>query len=478
MNGVSIVWFRNDLRLHANPALAAACQRNTPILCIYLNGLEADTRRPAGAASKWWLDKSLRSLNSDLEERGGSLRLSNLNGRSPIEVFKDLCDEFQVEAVFWNRRYAPEQRKTDEDIKTYLKDEGIEAKSFNGSLLAEPWTVTTKDGSPYKVFTPFWKSLSSCYERTHPEGVPDGRFLDKPDEDIEDWGLHPRNPDWSVGFDDHWTPGETGAHVRLTEFLDDDLAGYANKRDRPDLNTTSRLSPHLAFGELSPQQIWSATLSRIEANTSCESDGWSFLREIGWRDFSYSLLYQAEDLAQVNWNDRFDDFPWVDDTKKLEAWQKGETGYPIVDAGMRQLWQTGWMHNRVRMIVGSFLVKHLLIHWREGEDWFWDTLVDADVANNPASWQWVAGSGADAAPYFRIFNPMTQGEKFDPEGDYVREWVPELKKLPNKHLHQPWEASKDELSRAGISLGDSYPKPIVDHKAARQAALDAYEQTK
>ena len=443
-----------------------------------MRDLDSDSKRKAGAASNWWLDKSLRSLDRDLKDLGGSLRLCSLNGRSPSDIFKDLLEEFDVVSVFWNRRYGPEQRKTDEVVKSFLKDEEIEAKSFNGLLLAEPWTVTTKDGGPYKVFTPFWKSLSSCYERSHPEGVPDGDFLDEPDEDIDDWGLHPTEPDWSTGFDDQWTPGEKGAQERLSEFLDEDLKGYSDNRDRPDRHSTSRLSPHLAFGELSPQQIWSATLSKIESDSACESDGWSFLREIGWRDFSYSLLYQAENLSQINWNDRFDDFPWVDDKKKLEAWQKGQTGYPIVDAGMRQLWQTGWMHNRVRMIVASFLVKHLLIHWHEGEAWFWDTLVDADVANNPASWQWVAGSGADAAPYFRIFNPMTQGEKFDPDGDYVREWVPEISKLPNKRLHQPWEASKEELKKADVSLGDTYPKPIVDHKTARQAALDAYEQTK
>lgn len=478
MREISIVWFRNDLRIDANPALNKALQSTHPVMCVYLyeNGL--DGVREPGGASKWWLNKSLKSLDEALKQEDGCLHLKRCNGKTPQQVFETLTEQYDVQGIYWNRRYAPEYRSIDQNVKDWAKASGIEAESFNGSLLCEPWEIQTNDGNPYKVFTPFWKSLSKTYERTHPEERPTGHFLNIAGEDRGDWALHPTCPDWSGGLEKTWTPGETGAKKRLKAFLDDTLEGYSDSRDRPNKVGTSMLSPHLAFGEISPQQIWSATKHKMDQNSALESDGWAFLREIGWRDFSYTLLYQAENLIKKNWNSRFDAFEWVDDDAGLDAWRKGQTGYPIVDAGMRQLWETGWMHNRVRMIVGSFLVKHLRIHWQKGETWFWDTLVDADTANNPASWQWIAGSGADAAPYFRIFNPMTQGEKFDPDGNYVRKWVPELKKLPQKYLNQPWEASGPTLRDAGIELGKHYPKPIVEHKRAREKALEAYENTK
>ncbi len=478
MPKTSIVLLRNDLRLDDNPALQAAAETGQPVQCVYLyeNGLEG-IREP-GAASKWWLDKSLRKLDDALSDRGGRLFLKKCDGVRPAELVRELVDTFDADSVFWNRRYGPRQRELDQELKTALKDDDITAESFNGALLCEPWDVKTTSDGYYKVFTPFWKALREAFHLTEIKSAPDCDYRSETGDDIDDWAFHPTEPDWSDGIAEHWTPGTEGAKARLKAFLDDALKGYSDNRDRPDYQGTSGLSPHLSFGEISPRQIWAATQSRMSETSSLESDGWAFLREVGWRDFSYCLLYQAENLAEKNWNDRFDAFPWDDNQSALKAWQQGKTGYPMVDAGMRELWETGWMHNRVRMIVGSFLVKHLRIHWREGEDWFWDTLVDADVANNPASWQWIAGSGADAAPYFRIFNPMTQGEKFDPKGDYVRKWCPELKKLSDKKLHQPWTASKAELSDAGITLGKTYPKPIVEHKAAREAALDAYDKTK
>ena len=391
----------------------------------------------------------------------------------------ELCQSNDVKNVFWNRRYSSAEVEVDKGVKALLKSNSIEVETFNGNLLKEPWEVVTQSGSPYKVFTPFWNALKSDFSPSHPGECSVLNFVSETKgEELVDWQLHPSKPDWSGGLEDAWIPGEEGAKQALDQFLESGLEGYKDKRNRPDLPKTSRLSPHLASGEISPHYIWSRTVEFIQNHSELESDGWAFLREVGWRDFSYSLLFQSEDLASANWNDKFDAFPWSDENKVLEDWQKGQTGYPIVDAGLRELWTTGWMHNRVRMIVASFLIKHLLIDWRVGEDWFWDTLVDADTANNPASWQWVAGSGADAAPYFRIFNPITQGEKFDPEAEYIKKWVPELKKLPKKYIFQPWTTPKDIQSGCGVRIGSDYPKPIVDHPKARQRALDAFESLK
>ena len=466
------------MRLNDNPAIQAAHDSGNPVICLFILEDGYDEFRPLGGARKWWLDKSLKSLADDLKSKGGQLVLRRCERKKSLTVLEEVVSEADISAVFWNRRYAPQEIEKDKEIKTALTEGGISVQSFNGSLLCEPWTLKTGKGDPYKVFTPFWKALKPDYKRTHPKGCPDLKFGPKLASDkLTDWALHPTRPDWSGGISDFWSPGEKGAKDRLSDFLDNTLKGYQDDRDRPDKAGTSLLSPHLSFGEISPQAIWDITVSRMDENSDLEKDGWAFLREIAWRDFSYSLLYQSECLHTSNWNDRFNSFPWASNEPRLIAWQKGLTGYPMVDAGMRQLWHTGWMHNRVRMIVGSFLVKHLLIDWREGEDWFWDTLVDADTANNPASWQWVAGSGADAAPYFRIFNPMTQGEKFDPDGAYVRKWVPELKKLPTKYIHEPWSAPDDVLSQCGISLGRDYPNPVVDHKHARERALEAYGST-
>lgn len=479
VSSCSLVWFRDDLRLRANPALDAAAKSGQAVICLYILEDGSDAFRQPGGAKKWWLDKSLSSLDQSLQELGGKLVLKRCSDRTTEETLLKFAKDNQCSEVYWNRRYAPHEVEKDKAIKSALQAEGRSVHSFNGSLLREPWETRTGSSDCYRVFTPFWNAMRPDYVRSHPTGVPKLTFGVTEDSDtIDDWALHPTTPDWSAGLAETWQPGEVGAYERLKDFLENALKGYKANRDRPDLNATSRLSSHLAFGEISPQDIWSIVLNHMDSNPGVDSDGWAFLRELAWRDFSYSLLFQSDALHSVNWNPRFNAFPWNRNDAFLLAWQKGQTGYPIVDAGMRQLWHTGWMHNRVRMVVGSFLVKHLLQDWREGETWFWDTLVDADWANNPASWQWIAGSGADAAPYFRIFNPMTQGEKFDPNGDYVRRWVPEIAKLPTKYLFEPWSAPKEVQKATNVLIGHTYPKPIVEHKKAREAALQAYESTK
>jgi deoxyribodipyrimidine photo-lyase len=416
-------------------------------------------------------------LAHDIEQLGGQLTVRAGDGSACLD---EVIEETGADTVFWNRRYGKPEREIDTAIKQRLKDRGVEVQSFNARLLVEPWLIKTGSGGFYKVFTPYWKALRACYEA--PASLPRPKSLKGPHPetlDIDALDLHPSKPDWSKGFDPVWSPGEAGAQGRLEAFLDGPVDAYPEERDLPGKeNGTSGLSPHLRFGEIGPAQIWRATLAGMEAGRISERGGWKFLSEIAWREFSYVLLYYRPELADENYNSDFDHMPWRKDDDALQAWQNGQTGYPIVDAGMRQLWQTGWMHNRVRMIVASFLTKHLLLHWQNGEDWFWDTLVDADPASNPASWQWTAGSGADAAPYFRVFNPITQGQKFDADGAYVRRWCPELEKLPNKFLHEPWSADKETLSKAGVLLGQDYPDPVVAHKAGRERALEAYDTLK
>jgi deoxyribodipyrimidine photo-lyase len=471
------MWFRRDLRLSDNPALAAAINAaGSRVICVYIRETN-DSLREIGGASKWWLDKSLRSLTSQIEKLGGRLILRSGDAETQLA---DILTETGAAAVFWNRRYDLAGREIDAGIKSSLKAKSIKTESFNGSLLTEPWPQTTGSGGYYKVYSPYWRAVQASYQSPLPAAQPSA--LDDPgigSDSLDDWDLHPSRPDWSTGFDRIWRPGESNAHNLLEDFLSGPVDAYGEDRNRPDVEDgTSSLSPHLAFGEISPAQIWRATMSRIEAREIDEKNGRKFLSEVAWRDFSYVLLFHNPDLGTENYKADFDLMPWQDDGAQLKAWQTGQTGYPIVDAGLRQLWHTGWMHNRVRMIVASFLTKHLLIHWRRGEEWFWDTLVDADPASNSASWQWTAGSGADAAPYFRIFNPITQGEKFDETGDYVRKWCPELSRLPRKYLYQPWEAGPLILREAGITLGETYPHPIVDHKTGRERALTAYQTLK
>ncbi|MAA83247.1 MULTISPECIES: cryptochrome/photolyase family protein [unclassified Hyphomonas] len=472
----AIVWFREDLRLSDNPALHAAVSSGRPLVLLYILDEQTKGLRPLGGASKWWLDKSLRALAADIKQAGAQLTLRS--GQS-ADVLDTVIEETGAETIFWNRRYDQPERDLDAAIKEDLTQRGLDVSSHNARLLNEPWQVETNAGGYYKVFTPYWRAARNNFVARDTYGR--HKTLSGPkheSESLDDWGLHPSSPDWSTGFDD-WTPGEDGAIARLTDFLDGPINGYKEDRNRPDLDmSTSGLSPHLRFGEIGPLQIWRAVHAGMEAGTIPEKDGHTFLSEIGWREFSHTLLFYNPALASENYNDSFEFMPWRKDKNAFDAWTKGQTGYPMVDAGMRQLWQTGWMHNRVRMIVASFLTKHLLLPWQDGEAWFWDTLVDADPANNAASWQWTAGSGADAAPYFRVFNPISQGSKFDETGAYVRRFCPELKDLPDKYLHAPWEASEEILNKAGIQLGKTYPKPIVDHSGARQRALDAYDTLK
>jgi deoxyribodipyrimidine photo-lyase len=461
----TIVWFRQDLRLADNPALHAAVGHGA-VIPLYILDDDTPGAWKAGAASRWWLHQSLAALANDLAKRGSRLILRR--GRAS-KVLPAVVAESAAAAVHWNRQYEPWAIARDTALKEALKAKGVRVESTNATLLKEPWEVKTGAGGPFKVFTPFWRAASARVEVE--ELFPAPRKLAPPpswpaSDRLADWNLCPSKPNWAEGFEPLWTPGEAGAQRRLARFLDDGLARYAGGRDRPDQDNTSRLSPHLHFGEIGPRQIWRA-LQTAKRDASAERNAERFLAEIGWREFSYHLLYHVPTLPERNFRPDFDAFPWESDKRALKAWTKGLTGYPIVDAGMRELWATGTMHNRVRMIAASFLIKHLMIDWRKGAAWFWDTLVDADLANNSASWQWVAGSGADAAPYFRIFNPVLQGEKFDPDGTYVKRWVPELERCDARFIHRPWQAPGAKPS--------GYPAPIIDHGKARTRALAAFK---
>ena len=469
-----LLWLRNDLRFDDNPAMRAAAETGAPVVCLFILDDDTPGKMAMGAAQRWWLYHSLTAFREDLETRGGALVLRR---GDPRQIVPALAKEMGASHAFWNRRYMAWQMEIDKEIKETLTEDGREVKSFNGQLLYEPWEIETKTGGPYRVYTPYWKALQAKGEIC--AALPRIDKLEAPSElppsdDLENWDLLPSKPDWATGFGPVWSPGEKGARARLREWLKEDAPRYDDLRNRPDLDRTSRLSPHLHFGEISPVTIWHAVRHAMDAGNIPGKQGQSYLSEIAWREFSYHLLYYNPSMTTDPLNEKFSGFKWNTDDETLRAWQKGQTGYPIVDAGMRQLWQTGWMHNRVRMIVGSFLVKDLLLDWREGMAWFWDTLVDADPANNTASWQWIAGCGADAAPFFRVFNPTTQGEKFDPEGDYVRTYVPELKDLPAKYIHSPADAPDSVLKDAGVEIGQTYPAPIVEHKTRREEALARY----
>ncbi|MBC7589465.1 MAG: deoxyribodipyrimidine photo-lyase [Salinibacterium sp.] len=443
MSGPTVVWLRDDLRLADNPALVAAAERGTQVVLVYILDDESDEIRPIGAASRWWLNGSLESLAASTE---GALVLRRGAAETIIPA---LVAETGADAVYWNRRYGA-AREIDARLKSSLRADGLEAQSFQANLLFEPWTVKTGDGNPFKVFTPFWRAAREAAVRA-PLPAPSVEWATVASDPLESWQLLSTRLDWAAGLRESWHPGEDGAHELLESFAVERLASY-HRRNEPAVAATSRLSPHLSFGEISPFQIWERMHG--ELSSAAQKNVAKFLSEIGWREFNQNILFHSPELAEKNYRPAYDAFPWSTPTpRELEAWQQGRTGIPIVDAGMRELWHTGYMHNRVRMIVASLLIKNMLIDWRIGEKWFWDCLVDADEASNPGNWQWVAGSGADAAPYFRVFNPLLQAEKFDPDREYIRRWVPEF-------------GTPD------------YVEPIMDLAVTRRDALAAYAQVK
>jgi deoxyribodipyrimidine photo-lyase len=462
MTATSLVWFRQDLRLADNPALRTAQGRGR-IVPVFIWAPDEEGAWAPGAAARWWLDGSLRALEEELRAAGLTLVVE----RGPtLRTLLQLASAAGASAVFWNRRYEPEAIARDRVVKEALRTSGLEAQSFNSTLLIEPWDVRNAAGKPFRVFTPYWKQHLA--QLGDPEPQPTPRALEPGPRlsgiAIDALGLLPRIR-WYDALAVHWRPGERGAREQLARFIAAAFENYEHTRDRPDEVGTSRLSPHLHFGEIGPRQIWAAVAAAARtAGDALRSRSGRFLTEIGWREFAHHLLFYFPHSAAEPLRPEFARFPWAPDTQALAAWERGRTGIPMVDAGMRELWATGWMHNRVRMIVASFLTKNLLQPWQEGARWFWDTLVDADLASNTLGWQWTAGSGADAAPYFRVFNPVTQGKRFDPTGAYVRRWIPELAAVDLEHLHSPWEGARPS----------AYPPPIVDLTVSRRAALAAY----
>lgn len=453
----TLVWLRQDLRLRDNDALHAAVERAGAVIPVYLWSPEEEGAWPPGAASRWWLHQSLAALDAELRELGSRLVLR----RGPaLETLRALLHETGATAVYWNRRYEPSARRVGTEVKRALRGDGVEVRSFSGSLLVEPSEFLNQTGRPYQVYTPFMKQLLSRADPSLPHAIPPA--LRAPprwpaSEPLSALALMPTIR-WYGVIEQSWQPGERGALQRLKRFVDQRLEAYADTRDQPAAPGTSRLSPHLHFGEIGPRQVWAAVRQHPHAT--------KFVSELIWREFAYHLLYHFPHAVNQPLREEFVHFPWHG-LEGLDAWQRGVTGVPLVDAGMRELWATGYMHNRVRMVAGSFLVKNLRIPWQEGTRWFWDTLVDADLASNTMSWQWVAGSGADAAPYFRIFNPVLQGRRFDPHGEYVRRWIPELESIEDAHVHAPWLASSPPAG---------YPAPIVDLDSTRAAALEAYQR--
>lgn len=471
----SVVWFRHDLRLDDNPALQAAVQRGGPVIPVFIWAPEEEGDWAPGSASRWWLHQSLTSLEASLRQRGSRLVLRQGESLPTLEA---LVRDTGAEAVVWNRRYEPAIRARDARITSHLRGGGLYVESFNASLLFEPWEVHTRDRKPFQVFTPFWKACLALPELPPP--LPEPSHLPSPHAwpaslALQHLALAPRH-EWTAGIRAAWQPGEPGAAAHVARFVEAALSIYDSARQRLDVESSSRLSPHLHFGEISPRRLWHLLPEQALWHHTPGVE--AFLRELGWREFAYHVLYHFPRTPDTPLREAFAVFPWRHDPPALRTWQRGKTGYPLVDAGMRELWTTGWMHNRVRMVVASFLVKDLLLPWHAGATWFWDTLVDADLANNTMGWQWTAGCGADAAPYFRIFNPVMQGHSCDPQGDYVRRWVPELAALPSAWIHHPWAAPVEILTAAGVELGRTYPAPMVDHHEARRRALAALATTR
>lgn len=465
---VALILFRRDLRLADNPALSASCAAHSKVLPVYIHEPGEGGDWAAGSASRWWLHHSLAALDTRLRANHGGLYLRQ---GDTLEILRELVQHTGATTVYWNRRYEPASIKRDTIIKRTLREQGVEVRSLNATLWFEPWQIATLQNEPYKVFSPFWRKLRSQLQAIEPlsepvlscwRQLPGGLSL-------SELGLLPRIR-WDGGLADSWRPGETGAKEILEIFLDDAVSHYAQTRDLPARHGTSRLSAHLHFGEISPRQIYFELVRRAQrVDATRRPDIEPYLRQLAWREFAYHALFHFPKTPTENFNPRFGNFQWgPHDRARLLRWQQGRTGIPLVDAGMRELWHTGWMHNRVRMIVASFLTKNLRQHWLDGARWFWETLVDADLANNTLGWQWVAGCGADAAPYFRVFNPVTQAKKFDPDGTYLRRWLPELVGAPLALLQEPWK-DPSLLSRSG------YPAPIVDLSTSRQEALGAFQ---
>jgi len=469
----TIVWFRNDLRLADHPALQAAIAEGGKVIPVFIWAPEEEGKWPPGAASRWWLHHSLEALDNQLRELGSRLILRR--GVSALQL-GELARQTKARRVVWSRRYESAARERDLKVEQSLAQENIETRTFNGSLLFEPWEIKNRSGNPFRIFTAFWRT---CLQGPAPQApilAPRRPVSPKTwprSLRLAELKLTPSIP-WDAGFAKTWRPGCEAGERALNRFIAGALRDYSKVRNEPAAQGTSRLSPHLHFGEISPRQMWLALQAHAHSKGISDWRQSQFVAELGWREFAHHLLFHFPQTPEQPLRPEFKKFPWGSDARLLETWQQGRTGYPLVDAGMRELWTTGWMHNRVRMVVASFLTKNLLSPWQEGARWFWDTLVDADLANNSLGWQWTAGCGADAAPYFRVFNPVTQGEKFDPCGAYVRRWIPEIARLPDRFLQRPWEAPPSVLSEAGITLGRSYPEPVVNLFSSRHAALDAY----
>lgn len=476
---VTVVWFRNDLRLADHAALAHAADRGD-VVPVFVWAPDEEGEWAPGGAHRWWLHASLQALDASLRDKGSRLTLRQ--GDSLDELLA-VCRHTGADRVVWQTRLAPALRQRDADVRAALEDEGIEVRTFAGRILHDPDQIRTGSGGPYKVFTPFWNKARAEMTVDEPLDVSRLGATTAPERwpasvDLDALALTPEaqdGVDWAAGMRDEWTPGEAGALDRLDAFLSESLIEYPEGRNVPAARDTSMLSPHLHWGEVSPRTVWHRVEGWVQNGAMREAAD-KFLSEIGWREFSYHVLHHFPETPTKPLKEKYDAMPWRSTPSYLDAWQQGQTGYPLVDAGMRQLWAIGWMHNRVRMVVASFLTKDLLVPWQDGARWFWDTLCGGDLANNTMGWQWAAGSGADAQPFFRIFNPLSQSRTHDPDGAYIRRWVPELADLPTKHLHAPWEAPTDVLRQAGVTLGETYPEPIVDHGERREIALDALKQ--
>ncbi|MEM8599176.1 MAG: deoxyribodipyrimidine photo-lyase [Bacteroidota bacterium] len=483
----TLVWFRSDLRLADNPALSYAVESSDTVIPVFIWDTNAERdasqRDAVGSAHLVWLYRALPALDDALRRQNSRLILRR---GDTLDMLNHLVEELGAEAVVWNQRHVPALRERDRQMAEALRGDGVTVTTFANRLLHDPELVQTGSGGPYRVFTPFWRKFQKEVSVDPPRPAPRLGPSKAPDtwpdsDDVTSWGFtasEQDGTDWATDIRRHWTPTEQAAHDRLDAFLGRHASGYDVERNRPDRDGTSMLSPYLHFGHITPRQVWDRVSAWRDQDASRKDAAQVFLSEIAWREFSYHVLHHYPDTPSEPLKEKYAAFPWLEDADALERWQHGKTGYPIVDAGMRQLWATGWMHNRVRMIVASFLTKDLLIPWQDGAAWFWDTLVDADLASNTMGWQWAAGCGADAQPFFRIFNPVSQGTRYDPDGTYVKQWVPELKHMPKKYIHAPWEAPRAVLRQAQVELGTDYPHPMVDHAKARLRALEALEAIK